>query len=417
MAVLSKISVGDIFYYLIDDVPTHSAPKGSVSVLSNDSAPFIYRNNDGGSVWVKNIKPSYGEMFISDSTTEFAWDDYTLGAFYSFNNVGGAYTSNVLNGFEKGTDAAFGDFLRYTGDPRVRAVVKTRTTTRGGIGRWLEFEHTSAYNFDVSDESVSGFYTLAGGIGGTSCVHIQNIDKGGEMSIGFSPISRQNAGGPNQRTFINKHAQLGVYKIDEAKEVVEFVEDWESSGFTENNWSIVNDTTNVWVVGQAENNTPGGTSSAYVSDDGGTSASYTITTANVSHFYKDFVIPDLGDVQLMFDWKCQGENTAGNAVQYDYGTVVITDTGTTPVAGTEVTTTRTPGAATTRLSNTADNDGKFNLGYGTNPGTEWNTEVVDLTAYAGQTKRIVFTWINDGSVGSDPPFVLDNIELSAFAWG
>ena len=61
-----------------------------------------------------------------------------------------------------------------------------------------------------------------------------------------------------------------------------------------------------------------------------------------------------------------------------------------------------------------DNLGKFNLNYGTNPGTTWNTERIDLSDYIGQTKRIVFTWNNDGSVGTDPPFVVDNIKITEF---
>ncbi len=61
-----------------------------------------------------------------------------------------------------------------------------------------------------------------------------------------------------------------------------------------------------------------------------------------------------------------------------------------------------------------DNLGKFNLNYGTNPGTTWNVETIDLTDYVGQTKRIVFTWNNDGSVGVDPPFVVDNIKIIGY---
>jgi hypothetical protein len=243
-------------------------------------------------------------------------------------------------------------------------------------------------------------------------VRIGDMNTNDQYTLAWSPSARETGGGPTTRQLLKKYAQIDVVKIDEPFTKIDFSEDWESSGFTQNSWTVVNDTTNVWVVGQAENNTSGGTSSAYVSDDGGTSASYTITTANVSHFYKDIVIPESGE--LVFDWKCQGEN-AGGVTQYDYGAVVITTTGTTPVAGTEVTTTQTDGAATTRIG-AEDNDGKFNLNYGTNPGTTWNTETIDLSAYAGQTKRLVFTWKNDGSVGTDPPFVVDNIKIFEYKW-
>lgn len=173
--------------------------------------------------------------------------------------------------------------------------------------------------------------------------------------------------------------------------------------------------TNQWVVGSAENN--GGTYSAYVSDDGGTSAGYTITAASISHFYKDFTFSSGSSYVLTFDWKCQGENTAGNAVQYDYGAVVITDTTVTPVAGTEVSTVEATGTGNGRLAQDfAANDGKFNLGYGTNPGTTWNTESINISAYSGLTKRLVFTWVNDVSAGTNPPFSLDNIKIIETVW-
>jgi len=174
-----------------------------------------------------------------------------------------------------------------------------------------------------------------------------------------------------------------------------------------NSWTVANDATNVWVVGTAESN--GGIYSAYISDDGGTSASYTITVADTSHFYKDFTFPS-GTNTLTFDWKCEAENAAG-ATQYDYGAVVITDTTTTPVAGTEVITTQA-GTGTNGRIGAGTNLGKFNLNYGTSPGTTWNTETIDLSSYSGSTKRLVFTWKDDTSVGVNPPFVVDNIKIT-----
>ena len=42
MGVLNQISVGDIMYYQVDDIPTHSAPKGSVSILNTDGYENAY---------------------------------------------------------------------------------------------------------------------------------------------------------------------------------------------------------------------------------------------------------------------------------------------------------------------------------------------------------------------------------------
>jgi hypothetical protein len=49
MGVIAKVSVGDIFYYQVDDVPTHTAPKGSVALMvsgSTYSNSFNYVNNE-----------------------------------------------------------------------------------------------------------------------------------------------------------------------------------------------------------------------------------------------------------------------------------------------------------------------------------------------------------------------------------
>jgi hypothetical protein len=556
MAVIEKISVGDIFYYLVDDIPTHSAPKGSISILSSTNDGYNgakYVNNNGGVVWLKMIKPSYGQMYISDNATEVGFDNFTIGSWYSFNTTADAYTTTLLNGFNKGTDGTFGDFLEYTGDTisTIRVVVKQHSTVRSGSSKWMQVEGTSVQNFTVPTESAEMYIFDNAATNHLGTVRVSEMLTNDQFTVAWSPVAREGGGGPTTRNLLNKHTQLNVYKIDEAFSNTEILEDWESSGFTENSWTVVNDTTNVWIVnnnrflnGSFENDftdwntvdgfngssanftistgdtavgskaavveavtlgtnpfdiqltqggfsmdvnetytlsfwaksdepnktiqanfievaapndtyanttiTTGWTKYEYtftpsqtdsnslftldLGDETGTTRvdgfslintnknfnafisdntekpDYTITTANVSHFYKDFALPsDVDSITLSFDWKCQGENAAG-VTQYDYGAVVITTTGTTPVAGTEVTTTQTGGAATTRLGAT-DNSGKFNLAYGTTPGSIWNTETIDLSDYIGETKRLVFTWKNDGSVGNNPPFIIDNIRI------
>jgi hypothetical protein len=286
MSVIAKISVGDIFYYEVDGTPTHSAPKGSVSIVKSDAGGTTYINNSG-TTWLKTIKPAYGEMYISDSTTIKNWNDYTLGSFYSFDGDN-TWTSNVLYGFIKGTDVTFGDYIEYTGSTRIRVVIKARRTTSGGSGRWLQFEHTPAYNFTIPASSSSGFHTESGsGTGGSGMVYVQEIVTNDQITLAFSPVTRQGGGSAAQRQFINRHAQLGIYKIDEAVEEVLFQEDWESGDFTNNSWNVVNDSENIWVVGTADNN--GGSYSAYISNDGGTSQTYNINNSEISHYYKDFV--------------------------------------------------------------------------------------------------------------------------------
>ena len=189
------------------------------------------------------------------------------------------------------------------------------------------------------------------------------------------------------------------------------VETWEGGTFTNNGWTVVDDpgTVNKWVVGTAEQSPSGETGSyaAYVSDNGGSSANYTITDLGITHFYKDFTFTSAST--LSFYWKCWAENAAGST-QYDYGTVVIADTSTTPAANSEVSTTQASAGGNGRIGSTT-NLGKFNEGYGGSD-SNWRFESIDLSSYAGLTKRLIFTWRNDGSVGDQPPMVIDNIKIT-----
>jgi hypothetical protein len=415
MAIVSNISVGDILFYEVDDIPTHSAPKGSISILngSNFNNSVFYINNDGGTTWLKIVSPSYGYLYLNNNTVGVSADgDQTLGAWYSFSDQ--TQVLGTSYGFTKGTDATFGDYLEYTGSTLTRMLLTNQSTMRAGPTKWISWETGGAINFTIPP---NGFNECFGpdNAGTINCgsTRILEGNTGDHFEGAISPISRESGGGTASRIYIPRHTQVVAVKVDEALEITVLDEGFESSGFTENSWSVVNDTENIWVVGQAESN--GGTSSAYVSNDGGTSATYNINNAEVSHFYKDFTFDsNLQSVSLSFDWKCQGENAAG-ATQYDYGAVVITSTATTPTAGSEVSTTQATGGGDGRIG-ADDNLGKFNLNYGTTPGTTWNTEIIDLSDYIGQTKRIVFTWNNDGSVGADPPFIVDNIKITEYYW-
>lgn len=500
MAVLSNISVGDIFYYVVDDFPTHTAPKGSVSLFRSEQYQGIlmYVNNDGGNTWLKIISPAYGILSVSGYDTTVDFDSQTVGSWYSWNGDA-TYTLGQSSGFSRQVDGTFGDFIRYDGSSLIRVFSKMSCTNRAGSTKWCHWNIGVAKNFIIPTE-YNGFFTNDNAAtNGAGSHRILEMNTNDGVSSAISPVSRETGGGPTSRDYIPRHCSISVYKIDEAVSQESFSENWESGDFTSGGWTVVNGSdyfelvwsgssgdgdvtingtplptsfdisinntalgftkqsfpvgvtavyqganvvhifgastvtytqttanlqvaiteftaeTNLWVVGLAQNNTSGGSYSAYVSDDGGTNASYTITAASVAHFYKDFTFSSNSTIYLEFDWKCQGENTAGNAVQYDYGTVVITDTGTTPVPGTEVSTTQATAGGNGRIG-AAANNGKFNLGYGTNPGTTWNTETIDLTSYAGSTKRIVFTWRNDGSVGTDPPFIVDNIRIVEYKW-
>ena len=102
------------------------------------------------------------------------------------------------------------------------------------------------------------------------------------------------------------------------------------STFASNGWTLLNGTgvTNQWFLGTV----PAGFTNqcAYVSNDNGTSWSYTNTTVSVVHFYRDVTFP-AGEtsIQLNFDWQALGETGS-----WDVLMVSLAPTTYTPVAGT-----------------------------------------------------------------------------------
>jgi hypothetical protein len=159
-------------------------------------------------------------------------------------------------------------------------------------------------------------------------------------------------------------------------------------------WTIVNGATNKWFMGTQS--FCSGTRGAYVSSHAtGGNNNYTNTTSDISHFYKDVTFP-AGQtcIVLSFSWKAAGEST------YDGIKVFFGSTAVTPVANTAFT---TSDPTATQVGNTWYNQN-----------TTCNTVTITLPAsYAGTTKRLVFSWQNDNSVGTNPAGTIDAVSLIA----
>ena len=179
--------------------------------------------------------------------------------------------------------------------------------------------------------------------------------------------------------------------------------DFEGDG--NNGWQLLNgNQTNAWNVGSATNN--GGSKSLYISDNGGTSNSYNISSISYTYAYRTLDITDSGEFAYSYDWKGQGESHT-----YDFTRVFLTPSayqwqensnpaGSTyafsswncPADWIELTEQFSSPATLSRSSTWRTASGTFRIN---NPGTY----------------NIVFAWANDGSVGTQPPTAIDNIEI------
>jgi len=173
-----------------------------------------------------------------------------------------------------------------------------------------------------------------------------------------------------------------------------------------NNWSATTGTAtqNQWTCSTGATAGFSGTNAAYITNNtAGTPPphTYTLTTAYVSHLYRDVTVPASETIiTLTFNWIGVGEGTTLDRLR-----VWLVPTSFTPVYGTQIT-----ASGTAPTGNIAAGLANYNAQ------ATWATANITIpTSYAGTTFRVVFEWRNDGSVGTQPPGGLDNISLTSIA--
>lgn len=168
-------------------------------------------------------------------------------------------------------------------------------------------------------------------------------------------------------------------------------------------FTLVNGTYNKWYQGTAA--FCGGTKGLYIGT-AATNNSYSVGSGftsytSTNHAYKDYTVTSYCSANLSFNWKCGGTSSA-------YLRVWIVPITFTPVAGTVITASTTNSIVGTYSLSTA----------------ACSTVSVDLTPYAGQSVRVVFTWINGGIFGAaaaPPAASIDNVVFTessnfSFSW-
>jgi len=164
--------------------------------------------------------------------------------------------------------------------------------------------------------------------------------------------------------------------------------------YTVDGWTIVNgNQTNRWAVNTGAGATHGSRAIYITRNCGGSPPphEYTISGAtSIVHFYRDITVP-AGEpyLTISFDVKVEGE------ANYDYLDIFIAPTNVTPSAGSQVNSTYRI-ARFSRLS------------------SGWSPAQACATVPTGN-RRVIFSWVNDGSVGTQPPAALDKIHIVSSA--
>jgi len=140
----------------------------------------------------------------------------------------------------------------------------------------------------------------------------------------------------------------------------------------------------------------------YISKNNGVSYEYDYSMT-VVHFYQEVEFPpDIANITLNFDIRCNGYSDR------DYVRVYLMPTDVPIVASTA-----------TFTAEGDDPNGSYRIGldrynYFTLPNFEgYNSVTINIPrSFAGQTRNLVFSWINGAAYGAQPPASIDNITLT-----
>jgi hypothetical protein len=260
------------------------------------------------------------------------------------------------------------------------ATLSNLTVSRGSLQPSFSSEITN-YTVDVSSDVSSITLTATANYTGATVTGdgVKTLRAGNNV---FNIVVRS-----ADRAF-SKTYTVTVIRYDNAPLTTPFTAGFESAT---TGWVFVNGSqTNKWVVGTAT--AASGSRSAYISNNG-TANAYTLAATSRVHLFCDvaFTSPANAGYELSFDWKGMGEKSSGGTF-YDYMEIHLVETSDMPEAG--------------------DYYSATPLGRYTGSST-WQHVTLTLPAsHAGTTKRLVFTWRNDASGGTQPPVAIDNVSVT-----
>ncbi|RAR47546.1 choice-of-anchor L domain-containing protein [Flavobacterium lacus] len=170
--------------------------------------------------------------------------------------------------------------------------------------------------------------------------------------------------------------------------------------FAANGWNVTTGTSsqNQWVCHTGATAGFSGSRCAYITNNASAITpphNYTLTVNRRTHLYRDVsILAGETNIILNFNWIGRGQNNT------DWMRVWAIPTSYIPAYGVLITTT-VPAAERVLLGNFQ------------NQASWTNTTVNVPSAFAGQSFRLVFEWINNNSSGTQPPAAIDNISLTS----
>ena len=160
-------------------------------------------------------------------------------------------------------------------------------------------------------------------------------------------------------------------------------------------WLLQNGTqTNKWVIGSATGNTGTG---LYISNNNGTSNTYTVSTASYVYAYRTIYFDHASEYVVAFNWKANGESIN----DYMRAFLVPADVTFTAGSATGITTTNVP-------SRWIALDGSMKL----NLQSTWQDVQRTISVDSAGMYNLVFYWVNNASGGTQAPAAVDNVSVA-----
>ncbi|MBR1766342.1 MAG: hypothetical protein IJ745_04800, partial [Bacteroidales bacterium] len=156
---------------------------------------------------------------------------------------------------------------------------------------------------------------------------------------------------------------------------------------------------NAWHVGPAVNH--GGSQALYISNDNGTSNSYSIDETSMSYAVRTFEFSEAGEYAYSFDWRGHGESS------WDYLRAFITP-GTAALVGGTLPYSE---MSTNDFSSVTPEGWTDIVGGRLNLQSDWQTQTGTFVIANPGIYNLVFLWANDASSGTNPPMAIDNVLL------
>lgn len=170
-----------------------------------------------------------------------------------------------------------------------------------------------------------------------------------------------------------------------------YSEDFESG--LPSQWIITESDDNKWYVGRGANN--GGVRSLYISNNNGASNNYDIQSSGMSCAYFIFEVEERCVLNVSYDWKCVGEDS------YDFARAFVVPSSLEPAF-----------YLYNGVSAYSAPSGWIPVDEGQMSGSSsWNHTSENVALEPGYY-YLAFYWLNDGSVGTQPPAAIDNLSVS-----